>query len=135
MPTGSIDEMVAKLAARLQQQPDDLEGWVMLARTYSILKRYSEAEVAYENVLRLGGENAGLLTDYADTMAMANGGKFTDQVGWETMFLKGFADNRQDFLIRKTSDRILYQLFILRQQAPHVEKIHGIDGRHYFLRL
>jgi cytochrome c-type biogenesis protein CcmH len=81
MPTGSIDEMVAKLATRLQQQPDDLEGWVMLARTYSILKRYSEAEVAYENVLRLGGENAGLLTDYADTMAMANGGKFTDQVG------------------------------------------------------
>ena len=77
----SIDEMVAKLAARLQQQPDDLKGWVMLARTYSILKRYSEAEVAYENVLRLGGENAGLLTDYADAMAMANGGRFTDQTG------------------------------------------------------
>jgi cytochrome c-type biogenesis protein CcmH len=81
MPTGSIDEMVAKLAARLQQQPDDLEGWVMLARTYSILKRYSDAEDAYENVLRLGGENAALLTDYADAMAMANGGSFTDQVG------------------------------------------------------
>ena len=70
----SIDEMVAKLAARLQEQPDDLKGWVMLARTYSILKRYSEAEAAYENVLRLGGENAGVLTDYADAMAMANGG-------------------------------------------------------------
>jgi cytochrome c-type biogenesis protein CcmH len=80
-PTASIDEMVAKLAARLQQQPDDLEGWVMLARTYSILKRYQEAEDAYENVLRLGGENAALLTDYADAMAMANGGRFTDQVG------------------------------------------------------
>jgi cytochrome c-type biogenesis protein CcmH len=77
----SIDEMVAKLAARLQQQPDDLKGWVMLARTYTILKRYSEAETAYENVLRLGGENAGVLTDYADAMAMANGGKFTDQTG------------------------------------------------------
>jgi cytochrome c-type biogenesis protein CcmH len=77
----SIDEMVAKLAARLQEQPDDLKGWVMLARTYSILKRYSEAEAAYENVLRLGGENAGVLTDYADAMAMANGGRFTDQTG------------------------------------------------------
>jgi len=77
----SIDEMVAKLAARLQQQPDDLKGWVMLARTYSILKRYSEAEVAYENVLRLGGENAGLLTDYADATVMANGGTFTDESG------------------------------------------------------
>ena len=77
----SIDEMVAKLAARLQEQPDDLKGWVMLARTYTILKRYSEAEAAYENVLRLGGENAGVLTDYADAMAMANGGMFTDQTG------------------------------------------------------
>jgi len=77
----SIDEMVAKLAARLQQQPDDLKGWVMLARTYTILKRYGKAETAYANVLRLGGENAGVLTDYADAMTMANGGRFTDQAG------------------------------------------------------
>jgi cytochrome c-type biogenesis protein CcmH len=80
-PTASIDEMVAKLAARLQQQPDDLKGWVMLARSYTILKRYGEAEAAYENVLRLGGENAELLTDYADTTVMATGGRFTDKAG------------------------------------------------------
>jgi len=79
---GSIDEMVAKLAARLQQQPDDLKGWVMLARSYTILQRYPEAEVAYANVLRLGGgENANLLSDYADAMAMANGGRFNDKAG------------------------------------------------------
>jgi cytochrome c-type biogenesis protein CcmH len=77
----SVEDMIAKLAARLQQQPDDLKGWTMLARSYNILKRYSEAEVAYENVLRLGGENAGLLTDYADAMVMANGGRFTDEAG------------------------------------------------------
>jgi cytochrome c-type biogenesis protein CcmH len=80
-PTASIDEMVAKLAARLQQQPDDLKGWVMLARSYTILKRYGDAEAAYENVLRLGGENAELLTDYADTTVMATGGRFTDKAG------------------------------------------------------
>ena len=77
----SIDEMVATLAARLQQQPDDLKGWVMLARSYTILKRYSQAELAYKNVLRLGGENAELLTDYADAMVMNNGGTFTDESG------------------------------------------------------
>ena len=77
----TIEDMVAGLAARLQQQPDDLEGWTMLARTYNILERYSKAEAAYENVLRLGGENAGVLTDYADAMAMANGGTFTDKSG------------------------------------------------------
>jgi len=79
---GSIDEMVAKLAARLQQQPDDLKGWVMLARSYTILQRYPEAETAYANVLRLGGgENANLLSDYADAMAMANGGRFNEKAG------------------------------------------------------
>ena len=80
-PVASIDEMVAQLAARLQQQPDDLEGWVMLARTYSITKRYHEAESAYENVLRLGGENANVLVDYADAMVMVNGGQFNDASG------------------------------------------------------
>ena len=66
-------------SGRLQQQPDDLKGWVMLARSYAIMKRYSEAEAAYANVLRLGGENADLLTDYADTMVMADGGAFNDE--------------------------------------------------------
>jgi cytochrome c-type biogenesis protein CcmH len=36
----NFDEMVNKLAARLQQQPDDAKGWYMLARSYSALKRY-----------------------------------------------------------------------------------------------
>ena len=78
-PPGSIEDMVAKLAERLQQQPDDLKGWVMLARSYAIMKRYSEAEAAYANALRLGGENADLLTDYVDTMVMADGGAFNDE--------------------------------------------------------
>jgi len=77
----TIEEMVTLLATRLQQQPDDLKGWVMLARSYSIMKRYDEAVAAYENVLRLGGEDAGLLTDYADAMVMANGGIFTAESG------------------------------------------------------
>ena len=80
-PVASIDELVAKLAERLEQQPDDLKGWVMLARSYTIMKRYSDAAAAYENVLRLGGENADLLTDYADTLVMATGGTFTDKAG------------------------------------------------------
>jgi cytochrome c-type biogenesis protein CcmH len=78
-PPGSIEDMVAKLAERLQQQPDDLKGWVMLARSYAIMKRYSDSEAAYATALRLGGENADLLTDYADAMVMADGGAFNDE--------------------------------------------------------
>ena len=77
----SIEAMVTKLAERLQQQPDDLKGWVMLARSYTIMKRFGDAEIAYANALRLGGENVNLLTDYADATVMANNGRFNDQAG------------------------------------------------------
>ncbi|HYQ71185.1 MAG TPA: c-type cytochrome biogenesis protein CcmI, partial [Gammaproteobacteria bacterium] len=77
----SVDEMVAKLAERMRSQPDDMKGWVMLARSYVVLKRYDEAVDAYQNILRLGGNSAELYADYADALAMAAGGRFTPDTG------------------------------------------------------
>ena len=42
-----------RLAARLQQEPDNAEGWVMLARSYTSLKRFDDAAVAYAKAHRL----------------------------------------------------------------------------------
>jgi cytochrome c-type biogenesis protein CcmH len=70
----SIEEMVERLAERLQQEPDNLEGWVMLGRSYFILKRYSEAAQAYANVMALAEEETpDLLADYAEALALAHG--------------------------------------------------------------
>jgi cytochrome c-type biogenesis protein CcmH len=77
----SVEEMVEKLAQRMRSQPDDMKGWVMLARSYVVLKRYDAAVDAYRNILRLGGNNAELLADYADALAMAAGGRFTPETG------------------------------------------------------
>jgi cytochrome c-type biogenesis protein CcmH len=77
----SVEEMVEKLAARMRSQPDDMKGWVMLARSYVVLKRYDAAVDAYRNILRLGGNSAELLADYADALAMAAGGRFTPETG------------------------------------------------------
>lgn len=41
-----IDSMVGGLAERLEQNPDDLEGWLMLVRSYSVLGRKDEAQAA-----------------------------------------------------------------------------------------
>ena len=65
-----IEKMVESLAQRLQQRPDDIEGWHMLARSYNALERHREASNAYAHLLTKTPNDADLLADYADTLAM-----------------------------------------------------------------
>jgi cytochrome c-type biogenesis protein CcmH len=76
--TTSFDQIAAmteKLSARLKEQPQDAEGWAMLARSYSVLGRHPEALVAYEKALALRKDDAMLVADYADSLAVKNGGQ------------------------------------------------------------
>jgi cytochrome c-type biogenesis protein CcmH len=66
-----IEGMITKLAQRLQNEPDNAEGWNMLARSYNALGRYDQASKAYAHLVTLIPNDAGLLADYADTLAMA----------------------------------------------------------------
>lgn len=66
-----IDAMVAQLAARLEREPNNPEGWRMLARSLGALGRYAEAAKAYAKLIEIGGRNADVLADYADVLAMA----------------------------------------------------------------
>jgi cytochrome c-type biogenesis protein CcmH len=64
-----IEAMVDKLAERLKTTPDDVQGWTMLARSYTVLRRFNEAIPAYARAAELDPNNAGLLADYADAVA------------------------------------------------------------------
>ncbi|MGB5442420.1 MAG: c-type cytochrome biogenesis protein CcmI [Gammaproteobacteria bacterium] len=77
----SLAELVGRLAERLQQEPDNAEGWIMLGRSYMTLQRFDDAAVAYARAHQLVGDDADLLADYADALAMADGRGFTDQAG------------------------------------------------------
>ena len=68
-----IEQMLGRLAARLQTQPDDAAGWVMLARSYKALGRYAEAGDAYSHGGALVDADAALLADYAEVAARASG--------------------------------------------------------------
>ena len=68
-----IARMVAALEERLQREPDNLNGWVTLARTYSTQQRFTDAVRAYEKLLAAVPDDADLLADYADALAMAEG--------------------------------------------------------------
>ena len=63
--------MVDGLAARLQKQPDDVEGWRRLARSYETLRRFDLAVNAYQQLIRLRPDDADVLTDYAVTLAVS----------------------------------------------------------------
>ncbi len=79
----NIEAMLGKLEARLVEQPNDVEGWFMLARSYQFLNRYAEAVKAFERVAALGGDqDPNVLASYADAVAMASGRVLTaDAVG------------------------------------------------------
>lgn len=77
MPTTSaadINGMVAKLAQKMAQNPSDSEGWIMLARSYKVLKRYPEAVEALRKARTLTGEQPEVLLQLADVIAMEKGG-------------------------------------------------------------
>ena len=106
-----VEKMVADLAARLENEPENLEGWVMLARSYYVMKRFDDAARAYERAVRLAPNEPGLLADYADTLAIAAGGNLAgkpmalvkralqlDPTNWKALALAGTdAFNRKDY--------------------------------------
>ena len=70
--------MVANLAERMEKQPPgnvaDTEGWVMLGRSYAVMQRYPEASRAFARALQLMPNDAQILVDQADVLAMQQGG-------------------------------------------------------------
>jgi cytochrome c-type biogenesis protein CcmH len=74
--SAQISAMVDKLAARLKEQPDDGDGWAMLARSYAVTGRHHDAVPAFRNAVALKKGDAVLLADYADALAVTQDRRF-----------------------------------------------------------
>jgi cytochrome c-type biogenesis protein CcmH len=68
-----VEGLIKQLAERLQSSPDDLQGWTLLARTYAAMQKFPEAAKAYERATALSPNDATLLADRADVMAVLQG--------------------------------------------------------------
>lgn len=68
-----VERMVAQLAQRMEQEPENAEGWAMLARSYLALQRYPEAVSAFARLVRLKQDEPDIWVDYADAIAMTRG--------------------------------------------------------------
>ena len=70
----SMDDLVASLSRRLQSDPNNVQGWVMLGRSYATMERYPEARDAFTAAARLSPRDPEILTRLAEATAMANAG-------------------------------------------------------------
>ena len=105
-----VDDMIAKLSQRLQNEPNNAEGWLVLARSYYSLGRMPEAARAFEHVTALVPDNAEILADYADAAGVVDStldGRAStliqralkaDPTQWKALALAGTAAfNRKDY--------------------------------------
>ena len=79
--------MVSTLARRLERNPADMEGWLMLGRSYSVMEQYPLAVRAYQHANELaGGKNAEALVGLGEALVMGDesqldgrGGRYIEQ--------------------------------------------------------
>ncbi len=63
-----IESMVARLAARMKEEPDDLEGWIRLANAYGILERRDDARAAWAEAAKRAPARIDVQLDYAGAL-------------------------------------------------------------------
>lgn len=73
MSAQQIAANVEKLAKKLEQNPNDAQGWLMLGRSYTSMERFSEAAAAYARATALNDGDASIWADYAEALAMSSG--------------------------------------------------------------
>ncbi|MDH1254676.1 c-type cytochrome biogenesis protein CcmI [Comamonas thiooxydans] len=83
-----VQAMVDGLARRLEEQPQNLPGWVMLARSYETMELFDAAAQAYRRALQEAQRSAAdeqvqarLWADLADALASAQGGDLDGEAG------------------------------------------------------
>ena len=70
-----LNNLIDRLKQRLEQNPNDVTGWTLLARSYMAMDRYDEAVPIFDKAINLNPKDAGLLADYADALAVHQGRK------------------------------------------------------------
>ncbi len=73
MSPDQIETMIGQVKQKLAQDPSNIDGWIVLARTYYVTQRPQEAAAAFERAVALAPNDADLIADWADTLGVAQG--------------------------------------------------------------
>jgi cytochrome c-type biogenesis protein CcmH len=77
--TADVDTAIAKLAARLQANPDDVQGWTMLGWSYLGTGKNAEAVTAYRKAIALDPKNATTKSGLSQALIRSADGKVTPE--------------------------------------------------------
>jgi cytochrome c-type biogenesis protein CcmH len=64
--------MLEKVRKKTEDNPNDVEAWLMLAKTHSVMEQWPQASQAYARVIQLQPTNATALAGYAESLAILN---------------------------------------------------------------
>lgn len=74
-----MDKAVAGLAAKLEKEPDDGQGWALLGRAYQSMQRPEEALDALRRAQQLLPDDPDLMAEYAQALVMSGGDNFAGE--------------------------------------------------------
>ena len=78
-----VMQLVTGLLKRLEAEPDNVDGWVLLGRTYLTISNFEGALAAYRKAMEVGNRHPEIVTDYAEALVLSEKG----QVGPEAQGL------------------------------------------------
>lgn len=106
-----VDTMIERLRARLDESPEDAEGWRMLGWSYFETNRFEDAVAAYRQATALAPQNASYASGLAEAITQSNGGMVTPEARQE--FQRALAADATD-------ERARYYLALARAQSGDV---------------
>jgi cytochrome c-type biogenesis protein CcmH len=105
-PMGEVAKMIAGLEARLQQQPNDAQGWQMLGWSYMRTQRPADAAKAYGHAVAIDPGNVEYLSAQGEAMVQAEGKVSGDAAAIFHRALKGdAADPRARYFLAMYRDQ------------------------------
>jgi cytochrome c-type biogenesis protein CcmH len=79
--SAEMDSMIAGLRSKLEENPEDVDGWMLLARTLRATQHFPEAMEALETANRLSPGNPFIIVDTVETQIyMSPGGQITPEM-------------------------------------------------------
>lgn len=117
-----LNQLIEQLRKKLEQNPNDGVGWGLLARSYMAMERYADAVPIFERATKLDPENAGLLADYADALAVHQGRKLEGRP--ETLIQKALKLDPHNVKALMLSGTIAYNRKDFARAAKEWEDAH-----------